>query len=127
MAPVRPAAATPTITPAVFFRSDLRVSLLIAAEDSTALRSDESESVRTFGMRHLTRLAFLQNTSRAAQCANGRASSPKYSRMARIILQQHFSRKVVPKWVAGQFAIRRLHGAWLRSFANGHHYRWENS
>src|SRR5467141_1696849 len=62
MAPVRPAAAAPTIAPAVFFRSDLRVKPLFSAEDSTALRLDETNFLRTFAMRHLNRLVFLQDT-----------------------------------------------------------------
>src|SRR5882762_3737922 len=59
MAPVRPAAAAPTIAPAVVLRSDLRVSALLSAEDSTALRLDETDFLRTFGMRHLTHPVFF--------------------------------------------------------------------
>src|SRR5882762_10517947 len=62
MAPVRPAAAAPTIAPAAFFRSDLRVSALLSAEDSTALCLDETDFLRTFAMRHLTHSVFLQDT-----------------------------------------------------------------
>src|SRR6267143_563111 len=62
MAPVRPAAAAPTIAPAVFLRSDLRVKPLFSAEDSTALRLDETNFLWTFAMRHLTRRVFLQDT-----------------------------------------------------------------
>src|SRR5712671_3930415 len=111
MAPVRPAAAAPTITPAVFLRSDLRVKPLFSAEDSTALRLDETDFLRTFAMRHLNRLVFLQDTSRAAHDASGRSTPPKCSRMRRIILQQHFSRKVVPKRAAGQIPRRGLPGS----------------
>src|SRR5882762_10080489 len=62
MAPVSPAAAAPAIAPAVFLRSDLRVSPLFSAEDSTALRLDETNFLWTFAMRHLTRTVFLQDT-----------------------------------------------------------------
>src|SRR6266853_4885454 len=62
MAPVRPAAAAPTIAPAVFLRSNLRVSILSSLEDSSALCLDETDCLRTFGMRHLTGLLFLQDT-----------------------------------------------------------------
>src|SRR5882762_705173 len=62
MAPVSPAAAAPAIAPAVFLRSDLRVSPLFSAEDSTALRLDETNFLRTFATRHLTRTGFLQDT-----------------------------------------------------------------
>src|SRR6267143_2070465 len=62
MAPARPAAAAPTIAPAVFLRSDLRVKPLFSAEDSTALRLDETDFLRTFVMRHLNGLVFLQDT-----------------------------------------------------------------
>src|SRR5258706_5417793 len=62
MAPVTPAAAAPTIAPAVFLRSDLRVSILFSLEDSSALCLDETDCLRTFGMRHLTGFSFLQDT-----------------------------------------------------------------
>src|SRR5258707_15557842 len=59
MAPVRPAAAAPTIAPAVFLRSNLRVSILSSLEDSSASCLDETDCLRTFGMRHLTGLLFF--------------------------------------------------------------------
>src|SRR5260370_13038995 len=59
MAPVRPAAAAPTIAPAVFLRSDLRVSILSSLEDSSAVCLDETDCLRAFGMRHLTGLLFF--------------------------------------------------------------------
>src|SRR6266446_1969945 len=62
MAPVRPAAAAPTMAPAVFLRSDLLVSALITAEVSRALRLDETDFLGTFAMRHLTCRVFLQDT-----------------------------------------------------------------
>src|ERR1700687_4851451 len=95
MAPVRPVAAAPTNAPAVFLRSNLRVSPLPSAEDSTVLRLDETEFLRTFGMRHLTHLVFLQDTSCAAQYASGRICPPKCPRMRRIITPTAFFRKVV--------------------------------
>src|SRR6267143_4881569 len=102
MAPVRPAAAAPTIAPAVFFRSDLRVSAVLSAEDSTALRWDETDFLRSLGMRHLNHSVYLQDTSRAAQFASGRSTSRNYSRMARMILQQHFLGRISP---SGECAI----------------------
>src|SRR6266403_5869539 len=62
MAPVRPTAAAPTTAPAVFLRSDLRLSPLLSAADSAALRLDETNFLWTFVMRHLTRRVFLQDT-----------------------------------------------------------------
>src|SRR5258706_1558221 len=62
MAPVRPAAAAPTIAPAVFLRSDLRVSVLFSLEDSSASCLDETDCLRTFGMRHLNGLLFCCRT-----------------------------------------------------------------
>src|SRR5437016_4040823 len=59
MAPVRPAAAAPTIAPAVFLRSDLLVSALITAEVSRALRLDETDFLGTFATRHLTHSVFF--------------------------------------------------------------------
>src|SRR5712675_1864001 len=59
MAPVRPAAAAPTIAPAVFLRSNLRVSILSSLDDSSASCLDETDCLRTFGMRHLTGLLFF--------------------------------------------------------------------
>src|SRR5882762_80330 len=102
MAPARPAAAAPTIAPAVFFRSDLRVSALLSAEDSTALRLDETEFLRTFGMRHLNRLVFLQDT-----------------RMRRIILQQQFSRKVVSERCRCKVRMSGLRKVGMSAFMGG--------
>src|SRR5467141_2327136 len=62
MAPARPAAAAPTIAPAVFLRSGLRVKPLFSAEGSTALRLGQPDLLRTFVMRHLNGLVFLQDT-----------------------------------------------------------------
>src|SRR5258708_38197156 len=46
----------------VLLRSGLRVKPLFSAEDSTALRLDETDFLRTFVMRHLNGLVFLQDT-----------------------------------------------------------------
>src|SRR5260370_42635350 len=95
MAPVRPAAGAPTIATAVFFRSDRRVRPPLSVEDSTALLLNETDSLRTFRMRHLIiRLVFSRDTSRSPQYASGRNIPPKSSRMRRIILQLHLPAKM---------------------------------
>jgi len=60
MAPVRLAAAAPTIAPAVFFRSDLRVSAVLSAEDSRRCDWTRRTSLRSLGMRHLNHSVYLQ-------------------------------------------------------------------
>src|SRR5260370_16890080 len=97
MAPVRPAAGAPTIATAVFFRSDRRVRPPLSVEDSTALLLNETDSLRTFRMRHLIiRLVFSRDTSHAAQGASARTSPPNSSLMRRIILQLHLPPTLLP-------------------------------
>src|SRR5882757_3432936 len=100
MAPVRPAAAAPMIAPAAFLRSDLRVSVLFSVEDSLASCLDETDCLRTFSMRHLTRLVFLQDT-------HMRYSTQVFPHAANHTPTAMFPQSCV-RWAAGQFQRKRV-------------------